>query len=87
MALTCIWGGTFHKSHGSAHASALRSQFGVFFFRYSEEKVAVPACLGALIPEKIPLISQTENNLPSMIKPQERHENSRFELETTVYAL
>lgn len=26
----CIWGGTFHKSLGSVHASALRSQFGVF---------------------------------------------------------
>lgn len=26
----CIWGGTFHKSHGSVHTSALRSQFGVF---------------------------------------------------------
>ena len=44
----CARGGTFHKSHGSAHTSALRSQFGVwvffFFSRYSEEKkVAVPA--------------------------------------------
>lgn len=61
MALTAFGGGTFHKSHGSVHTSALRSQFGVVFFRYSEEKSG-GACLGALIPEKILLILQTENN-------------------------
>lgn len=39
--------------------------------------MAVPACLGALIPEKIPLISQTENNLPLMI-------NRRSDMRTAV---
>lgn len=55
MALTVrTWGGTFHKSHGSAHTSALRSQFGVFFGTVSKKSGG--ACVGVLIPEKILLI-------------------------------
>lgn len=53
----CILGGMVeNQSRGSVSTSALRSQFG-FFFRYSEEKVAVPARMCSFL-RKILLILQ-----------------------------